>query len=236
MKTSRQTVTACLSIGAALLVAGCSTTYQTRGDAQPSAFLSNPSQLREGTGDEPKLVYLNPKANFSKYTKIHLEPVVLIAENSKSSAFSAMSKEDQQAIVNYVDAKIREKLVANYAFVTSAGSDTMKLRVAITEAKGSTVVLDTLSSIMPPAIALNALKTVATGTGTAVGKAGVEAELLDSTTGERLMAAVDERAGRKYTLRFDKFSRYHAVESAFDHWAERLNERLAEMRKPSAGK
>jgi hypothetical protein len=239
MKTTRRIANAAMvsaSIAATLIVAGCSSTHQTRGGAQASPFLGNPAQLREGTGSEAKLVYVNPKADFRKYTKIQFEPVVLVASNAKSSTFSAMSKEDQQAVVNYVDAKIREELGRDYRFVTSPGADVMRLRVAITEAKGSTVVLDTLSSVMPPAVALSVLKTVATGTGTAVGKAGVEMELLDSSTGERLAAGVDERAGRKYTFRFDKFSRYHAVESAFDYWASRLQERLAAMRADKTGK
>lgn len=224
------------SLAAALLVAGCSSTHQTRGGAQASPFLANPSQLREGRSGEAKLVYVNPKADFRKYTKVYLDPVVLVASNAKSSAFTAMSREDQQAVVDYVDAKLREVLGRDYRFVTSSGADVMRLRVAITEARGSSVVLDTLSSVLPPAVALSALKTVATGTGTAVGRAGVEMELLDSATGERLAAGVDERAGRKYTFRFDKFSRYHAVESAFDYWAGRLRKRLAKMRAGATGK
>lgn len=225
-----------VGLGAALLVAGCSSTFQTRGKAEASPFLGDVSQLREGTGDEAKLVYVNPKADFRKYTQILLDPVVLVADNAKASSFSQMSKEDQQAVVNYLDAKIRETLGKDYTFATSPGAAAMRLRVAITEAKGSTVVLDTLSSITPPGIAINALKTVATGTGAAVGRAGVELELKDSLTGERLAAGVDERAGRKYTLRFDKFSRYHAVESAFDYWTKRLQERLAGLRAAKAGK
>lgn len=221
-------------VGAALLANGCSSTFQTRGKAAVSPFLGDTAQFREGTGDEAKLVYINPRADFRKYTQILLDPVVLVAADARSGSFASMSKEDQQAVVNYVDARIRATLGQDYAFVTSPGAAAMRLRVAITEAKGSTVLLDTLSSITPPGIAINALKTVATGTGAAVGRAGVEMELQDSLTGERLAAGVDERAGRKYTLRFDKFSRYHAVESAFDHWAGRLRERLAAARAAKA--
>lgn len=223
-------------IGAAVLMAGCTSTYQTRGGATASPFLKNPSQLREGVSGEAKLVYVNPKADFRKYTKIQLDPVVLVAGNAKANAFSSMSKEDQQAVVNYVDAQIREKLGTDYRFVTTAGADVMRLRVAITEAKGSAVILDTISSVVPFGLALSTVKRVATGTHSAVGKAGAEMELLDSASGERLAAAVDERAGRKYTLRFDKLFRYHTVDSAIEYWTTRLDERLAEMRARPAGK
>jgi len=239
MKTSSRAlsvVKTCAAIGAALVMAGCASTYQTRGEATASPFLKNPSQLQEGASGQAKLVYVNPKADFRRYKKIQLDPLVLMADNTKSSVFTKMSKEDQQAVVNFVDAQIREKLGTDYAFVTTAGADTMRLRVCITEAKGSSVVLDTVSSVVPFGLALSTVKCVAVGTHSAVGKAGAEMELLDSASGERLAAAVDERAGRKYTFRFDKFSRYHTVEDSFEFWATRLQERLAEMRARPAGK
>lgn len=230
MKKTRSHLTLA-ALGAALLATvGCSTTYQTRGDAKASPFLSNPEQLQKGGEGEAKLVYVNPKADFSAYRKIQLEPVKLVAGGTKANAFAKMSKEDQQTVVNFVDAQIREKLAADYEFVTEPGSGVMTLRVAVTEAKGSTVVLDTLSSIMPPAVVVSAVKRLATGTHSAVGKAGVEMEIKDSVSGERLAAGVDERAGRKYTLRFDKFKRYHTVDSAFDYWTTRLQVRLAQLR------
>ena len=233
MKASSRTMALAitwLALGATILAAGCSSTYQTRGGATPSPFLGDASQLRAGESGEAKLVYVNPKADFRVYTKILLEPVALIASNAKANTFASMSKEDQQAVVNYVDAQIREKLGKDYAFVTRAGPGVMCLRVAITEAKGSAVVMDTISTVVPLGLAVSAVKRLATGTHSAVGRAGVEMEIKDSVTGERLAAAVDERAGRKFTLRFDKFRRYHTVEGAFEYWATRLQERLAEMR------
>ena len=233
MKTTGMTVSvivAFVSVGAALLVAGCSSTYQTRGAATASPFLQNPAQLRQGQRGEAKLIYVNPRADFGKYKKIQLEPVVLVAGGAKTTTFATMSRENQQAVVNYVDAQIREKLGRDYAFVTTAGPDVMRLRVAVTEAKGATVILDVASSVVPFMMAVSAVKRLATGTATGMGKAGAEMELLDSVSGERLAAAVDEQAGRKYTLRFDKFSRYRTVEGAFDFWTTRLQQRLAEWR------
>jgi hypothetical protein len=222
-----------VSITAALAVTGCSTTHQTRGAAEPSAFLGDTSQMREGKSGEAKLVYVSPQADFRTYDKILLDPVVLVAENAKASAFTSMSKDDQQAVVNYVDARIREKLGQDYTFVTAAGPGVMRLRVAVTEAQGSAVLLDTVSTIMPVGLAVSAVKRVAVGTHSSVGKAGVEMELLDAATGERLAAGVDERAGRKITLRFDKLFRYHTVEDAFDYWTTRLQQRLAALRAPA---
>jgi hypothetical protein len=143
---------------------------------------------------------------------------------------SKLEGEDKQRIVDYLHASITEQLKTDYPFVNEVSPGTMRLRVAITEAKGSKVVLDTISSIMPPGIALGLVKKVATGTNLSVGKAAIEMELQDPQTGERLAAAVDERAGRKYTGKFDKFDKYHTVEDAFDLWAKKLKKRLEELR------
>ncbi len=206
------------------LITGCSSTFQTR-KVTTSGFLGDYSQLGKGSDDEAQLIYINPKTDFNSYTKILMDPVKFYSdENSK------LEGEDKKRIVDYLDATIKEQLKTDYMFVNEPSAGTMRLRVAITEAKGSKVVLDTMSSIMPPAIALGLVKKVATGTNLSVGKASVELEIQDALTGERLVAAVDERAGRKYTGKFDKFEKYHTVEDAFDYWAKKLKDRLKEFR------
>ena len=154
-----------------------------------------------------------------------MDPVKFYSdENSK------LEGEDKKRIVDYLHATILEQLKYDYTFVNKPSEGTMRLRVAITEARGSKVVMDTISSIIPVGMALGLVKKVATGTNLSVGKASVELEILDSQTGERLVAAVDERAGRKYTGKFDKFQKYHTVEDAFDYWAKKLKNRLKEFR------
>jgi hypothetical protein len=203
------------------LITGCSSTFQTR-KVTTSGFLGNYSQLAGGSGDEAQLIYINPQADFNAYTKILMDPVKFYSdENSK------LEGEDKKRIVDYLHATIKEQLKTDYMFVNEPSSETMRLRVAITEAKGSKVVMDTISSIIPVGMALGLLKKVATGTNLSVGKASIELEIQDSQTGERLVAAVDERAGRKYTGKFDKFDKYHTVEDAFDYWAKKLKKRLA---------
>jgi len=48
-------------------------------------------------------------------------------------------------------------------------------------------------------------------------------------TGTQLIAAVDARVGRKYTFKFDKFSRIHTAKDACDFWANLLHQRLLEL-------
>ena len=100
--------------------------------------------------------------------------------------------------------------------------------LAITEAEGSCVVLDTVSSVIPIGLALSAVKAIATGKHLSVGSIGAECEGLDAATGKRLFAAVDARVGRTYTGKFDKFNEWHTAEDAFDFWAKQLRDRLSE--------
>lgn len=214
------------------LLAACTTTMQTR-SVEPSGFLGDYSQLREGKGKEAQLIYIDDAADFSKYTKIQMDPVELHAV--EGSKLEKLETEKQQALLNYFDAAIREQLGERYTFVDAPGPDVMRLRVAVTEAKGSKVVLNTLSAIVPIGVAVSTLKLAATGTHSAVASTQAEMELLDSASGQRLAAAVDARAGRKITLRFDKFSKYAQVKDAFDYWAGRIALRLSEMSsKPGA--
>lgn len=212
---------------AACVLSGCASTYQARG-AKTSGFLTNYSQLKEGQGDEALLVYVNPKTDFSSYTKILLDPVRVYA--TKDSALAKLPREDLQRLVNYLDATLREHLKADYTFVEAPGPDVMQLRVAITEAKGAKVVLDTISTLMPIGLALSEVKNIATGSHSAVGAVGAECEALDSLGKRRLFAAVDKRVGRKVTGKLDKFEEWRTANDAFDYWAERLQIRLKEER------
>lgn len=220
------------AIGVAALCAGCaSTTHQTR-SVEPSGFLHDYSQLREGKEGEPLLAYVDDKADFKKYRKIMMDPVVIYAE--EKSLFGGVSREDQLALVNYFDATIREKLGHDYAFVDKPGPDVMRLRAAIADAKPGKPLMNVASSFTPMGLGLSTLKKIATGTHNAVGETSAEVELLDSQSGVRLMAAVDERAGRKFAGPKAKLAPWEQVRNALDFWAARMQARLAQLRGEAA--
>jgi hypothetical protein len=216
-----------------LCLIGCGSTYQAR-SAKTSGFLGDYSMLRKGGSGEALLVYIDTEADFKAYGKVLMEPIKVYT--GKDGKLAKLPKKDVKRIVDYLDATIREQLKKDYTLTDQAGPDVMRLRVAVTEAEASAVVMDTVSSIIPVGVALSTLKRAAFGSHLSVGRAGVEAELQDSVSGKRLLAAVDRQVGRKYTAKFDKFEKWHAVQSAFDHWAVRLKERLTELRTGSAKK
>ena len=208
-----------------LLMVGCATTEKTR-SAKPSGFLGDYSKLRQGGDDEAQLVFINPQADWSKYTKVLMDPVRVYA--NRDSKLAKHSPSELKILVDSFDASIRTAIAGDYAFVTSPGPEVLRIRIAITEAKGSVVLLDTMSNVLPPMVVVTSLKKAATGTHLAVGKTGVEAEILDAQTGKQLAAMVDERAGGK-TFK-GKFGKWNDTKAAFDHWAGRLKARLATLR------
>lgn len=211
------------------IAAGCAATKQAR-KTETSGFLGDYSKLKTGgeteNGDRALLYYFNPEAQWAKYDKILMNPVRVYA--SKESKINDLDREKLQALVDYFDASVRTSLATDYTFVDKPAADAIRLRIALTDAEGSKIVLDTMSNILPPALVIGALKTAFTGSSTGVGAAGVEVELQDSVTGERLAAMVDRRVGTKT---FEgKFDKWDDVKEAIDYWSQRLKERLADKR------
>jgi hypothetical protein len=211
-----------------LLVSGCESTYQKR-SVTGSGFLSDYTQLTNRGGNTALLSYIAPGADLKPYSKILLEPVRAYVPSS-DSPMAKLSKENRQGMVNYFDAALREKLNLNFELVHEPGPAVLRMRVAVTEAKGSAVLLDTVSTVVPLGLAISYVNERVTGKHLSVGEIGAECEVLDSVTGKRLLAAVDARVGNKVTFEFDKFGKWHTAKDAFDFWARQIHERLCELK------
>ena len=220
-----------LAIASLLIVSfslvACALTRRTR-SASESGFLVDYSELVRGERDEVQLLYINPDADFSKYDAMMIESVS-IWHNEETTRLSAR---DQQALTNYLYTALRDELSQDYRIVGAPAPNALHLRAAITEAKGARVAGNAITTVIPATRLVSIVAGLATDTQVFVGKAAIEVELLDSTTGERLGAAVDERAGGK-TLR-GIGGKWKDVDNAFDYWAQRLRERLASLREAGA--
>ena len=205
-----------------LLATSCATTHAVR-HVKTSGFLGDYSQLRPGGDGEPALIY-RQAAEGRSYDKILIDPVVAYA--GPGTRLQKLSPEDRQALLDYFHAALREQLGQDFALAEASGPGTLRLRVALTDARGSKILLDTLSTVVPVGLAISALQRVALGQTTTSGRATIEAEVLDAQTGERLVALVDGRAGRKVTGRFDKWKKWQDVRDACDYWSGRLRAEL----------
>lgn len=211
-----------LSLGLILVFStGCATS-STR-SAKPKGFLGDYSHLRKGKGSEIARVYINPEADFSKYDKVILDPVAVW--RSPKTQLNKLESEELEKLVDYFYTAVYEKLSANYQIVEEPGPGVLRIRLALTEAKGSNFLFNTASTVSPVGLALSTTKKLATGSHAFVGKAAVEGEVLDSVTNTRLMAGIDERAGNKNPLG----GKWGDAQRAFDFWAQRLQMRLWEL-------
>lgn len=211
---------------AALTLAGCAAGQA--GKAKPSGFLGDYSQLRKGGEGEALLVYVDPNVHFSKYRKLMIDPITIWRDADTKDIPSG----EAQDLIDDLDDAIRITLDDDYTIVKQPGPDVLRLRVAITEAEGSWRMVDgSLADKMDPELRAVAPKEPSQETRGFVGKAGVEAELLDSTSGTRVAAAVDRRVGAR-SLKPES-NAWKDVERAFRYWADRLRARLAELRQRS---
>lgn len=208
-----------------VLAVACSTTQQAR-HAQTSGFLGDYSGLAPGGEGQALLVQIREDADWGRYERLLIDPVTVW--RSEGSGLENVPEDELQRLVNDLDALIRDRLGRDYELVERGGPHTLRLRVAITEARGSKVVLDTVSTVIPQLRMLSSLGSLATGTHAFVGRAGIEAEILDSLTEERLGAAVDRRVGGKSLT--GSSSSWSDVREAFAHWSNQLGDRLAELR------
>lgn len=212
------------ALALAWLLSACATTEQTSG-ASPAGFLRNYSQLRPGGEEEAQLVFFHPSVDWGYYDRVMIDPVTIW--HGEDSDLSRVPREDLQALADYLHWKLETALETDYTIADRPGAGVLRIRAAITTAKGSAVMLDMLSTLGPQRILSQATKLV-TGTHAFVGKAAIEAEILDSLSGTRLAAMVDERAGGKTASGVtDEWS---DVTEAYGYWADRLRLRLAELR------
>jgi hypothetical protein len=211
------------ALALSLVVSACATTRQTR-SVEQTGFLGDYSQLRPGEGDEAQLIYIDARADFSSYDAVIIDSVTLWGESEAAK----LPPKEGQALTDYLYQALHDQLSQDYKIVGAPGPGVLRLRVAIAEAKGSNVVGNSVTTVIPQLRMLSTLTGVSSDTQVFVGKAAIEGEITDSITSRRLMAAVDERAGGK-TIR-GGLAKWSDVKNAFDFWAQRLRTRLQEER------
>jgi hypothetical protein len=205
-----------------MALAACSVTEQAKPDTvQQTGFLKNASQLRPGTKDQALLVYINPDARWSQYTKVMIEPVTFWGDAS-----SNVSVQDQQQLCSYYYNKLNEDLSQKFQIVDRAGPGVMILRVALTDPTAATPMMRSVSVVIPQARLLNSVTNLATGSYAFVGSAQSEGEVVDSQTGERLAAAVDKRSGG-LSIKNANVWQWGDAENAMDYWSQRTADRLS---------
>ena len=207
---------------AALLLSGCATTRQTR-SVEVTGFLGDYSMLEEGKRGEAQLLYIDESVDFSRYDSVMIDTVTIwYSERTKK-----LDPKDEQRLTDYFYHAIHEELFEAFRIVNEPGPNVLRVRAALTEARGARVIGNAVTSIVPQARLLATVGGAVTDVQVFVGRAAGEVEITDSMTGQRLVAAVDERSGTK-AIR-SGLLKWSDAKEIFEFWGERFRERLTEL-------
>ena len=206
--------------------AGCAAVRGRRDAPARSGFLGDYSQLAPREGFEAHDVYLNPDARWNSYNAIHIDAVTFWVHEEAPS----LEADERQMLTDLLYTALHDRLSEKFVIVDQPGAHDIRVRAALTQAKGAKVALRTVSSIVPMMFVVSTAAGLSADVAANVGTATLEAELLDAVTGERLAAAVDQRAGTKSILAGSRtFKKWGDVQAACEFWAENLTQKLVQL-------
>jgi hypothetical protein len=193
-----------------------------------SGFMDDYTLLKKTKGDVAQLFYINETTDWGRYTKALIEPVTIW--RVPESRLENLPQNELDELGAFFHNALKTELAKDYEIVTEPSVGTLRVRVALTEADKSEVVLDVITSILPVGLATSYGQKLALGTHAFVGKATAEAEVRSAVTGELLAAAVSRRVGGKSFADTGKFSSWDDVRQASTEWAVRSRENLQKAR------
>ena len=187
-------------------------------DTRYSGFLEDYSGLQADPDRPGAMRYIKPDISLAKYTKIAITPIEIWYD--PNTEYKGISPDNLKLIADSMRNLIIKELEPDYPVVESAGSDVLAVRMAIANVKVKKKGRSLLN-FTPVGFALYTVQDVA-GANVNLDDAVIEAELVDSTTGERLGILVDQQ---KETASGGKAS-WQALEESLRFYAKRFRNRL----------
>ena len=211
-------VVGALLVGILIGASGCAATRHVT-TVDKSGFLGKELYDKMTPGDEsklePALRWRDPGTDFTGYTKMILDPVVLYRQPQHLGGGN--SNENAQMLVNYFYNKLYLAAAKELEAVNEPGPGTVRIQAAVTDYEQSWVALDMISTVVPQLRATAEVKGLATGKPSFVGGVQTEFKVSDAQTGKVIVAAIDRRVGGK-TLGKGMDS-WADVKNAMDFWA-----------------
>ena len=136
----------------------------------PSGFLGDYSKLEHRAGSPARLAYLDPAADFSRYERVIVEPVVVWKPDDER--FAGISPAQREALAREFQAEFERAFAQEFGISKTSGPGSLRVRTALTSAIAA-----------PGSSDPEHLQVIE-----------IELELLDAATNQRLAAAVDSKA------------------------------------------
>jgi len=208
-------------LAVALLFAVACTTRAPRTTPAPdhSGFLDDYRLLGPGPEGGFALVYRNPKADWAKYDEVLLEPVTLWRSGRK--ALDPVPEGDLLRLIADLETVVQRRLDTTFRMTDEPGPRTLRIRLAITEARETDPILDVLRG--------HGRDDVTKGTGPLheetrlfIEHAEIEGEIRDGATNELLAAGVDRRHAGSPPI-----ATWADLDRGLEQWAKRVFAPLA---------
>ena len=168
---------------------------------ETTGFLSDYSRLEPISGTSQR--YINPKCRLGSYSGFIVDRVEMLMAPGEKSA--PKNWDDVEKLRDYMRTVIELSIRRPYEVVTQPGIGVARIRIAITGLKGAS----------------------AAGLGSS--KVSMQAEILDSQTGEQIAAIVESQ--KKGGMVSEYSGKWRDAQEIMDAWAKRFYSRLEEARR-----
>ena len=217
LMAARARETLILVVALTVLIGACTATRARRNAPERAGFLGDYSNLQTIPEYPAALVYVKPNVQWGKYSAVQLESAGLYGTDKTTS----LSPEDQERLAGMLYNTMTQEFEKYFTVVKSPSPNTLRVRVALTQAQGAEVALRTVTTVVPQLRMASTATGLASDTAATVGTATAELEAQDSVSGERLAAAVDARAGTKALFAGRSYEKWGDVQAAIDYWSKR---------------
>lgn len=183
---------------------------------------ANPMPAHSGfLGDYPRMSpspridgawgWWHPQKRISDYLKIMIDPVTVFLHPEARSR--GVNPDELKELADYFRDEMASRILSSgkYEIVHAAGPGVLRIRAAITDVQPSKVLLN----VTP----------VVGATGVGVGGASMEAECLDTESGERILAVIATRKGDPFEVQ-EGSSKWGDTQAVLREWAQVLREAL----------
>lgn len=207
---------------------GCASTLQATPEQQ-SDFFRAKGQLGVAAEAVVPHVHTQTKTDWSIYTKIQLNPIVV--PKNVSEQLSPEGKEELNQLAKTFHDMLSERLSKDYILIQEPGPGTMVIQVAIIDTERSWLAPQLLSKISWQLQALNGLVTYFRGKPAFAGEVTIEFTVYDSMTGQLLFAGLDRRVGGQNLFDKEVFNSWGDVQNSLEFWTEQSAYHLCLARK-----
>ena len=202
---------------------------QAANSKRVSGFLGDYSGLVPDAKNGDLLLYEKDPSVLKKYNKFIFDPVTIYLLPEAQNR--GIDPDDLERLAKYFHDAVTDELTKSgqYQIVTNPGPDVLELNVAITNVEPT----GGKKNVAVKGAVTAATVGVAPGAGLAVprlsvGKVGIEGEMVDSSSGERMVAFVTSKSGRRWFGGLNTVKKWGDIEAAFRSWAKNFRQRLDE--------